>query len=139
MLNYQWNQGVITYDLGRQFDLLQQGRGGIRKLRLELPLRVVWPWLLGGALLGGGCWLFWRHWQWRVEERLLHKFLRTVARRYHRSVAENVGLQALAEELDDDACRQFAAIYGGALYRDRRLSRTEIGQLRRLIRRVGKG
>jgi transglutaminase-like putative cysteine protease len=139
MLNYQWNQGVVTYDLSRQFELLQQGRSSVRKVRFELQPRRLLPWLVGGGVLAGLVWLLWRRLRQRAEERLLEDFLRIVARRYRRGIPPQLGLQALAEELDDEACREFAAIYGGALYRDRRLSRQEVARLKGLLRRIGRG
>jgi hypothetical protein len=45
-------------------------------------------------------------------------------------------LSELAERLDSEPCRRFAAIYQGAVFRDQPLSKGEIARLQRLLREI---
>lgn len=138
-IDYYWNQLVITFDFGKQLELLQRGRSGVRELRFELRPGWAWLALLGGLLLAGAGWRLWRWWRTPVAERLLKAYRRALVRRYGEAAGtrEEEGLEALAQRLDDPACAEFAKIFGGALYRDRLLMREERRRLRALIREVG--
>ena len=92
--------------------------------------------LAAGA--AGAIWLVWRMLWVSREEKILRRFLRRVARRYGvEAVRESLGLREIAERLDDPWCREFAEIYGGAVYRDRRLTGRERRRLAEVIRRIG--
>jgi hypothetical protein len=74
------------------------------------------------------------------EERILRRFLARIEKVYgiprnHRSR----GLKELADLVNDPAAAKFAAIFGGIVYRDRRLSSEEFRQLMQVIDAVGKG
>lgn len=138
-LDYLWNRAVITYDLGRQLQILRLAKV---KLGAGLLTPSFWHGLLAvvGIAVGaaGAIWLVW--WMLGVsrEEKILRRFLRRVARRYGAAaVRESLGLREIAERLDDPGCREFAEIYGGAVYRDRRLTRRERRRLAEVIRRIG--
>lgn len=135
-LGFYWNKAVISYDLDRQISLVRKAGGAVRQLRLpalSLKGTLVWlAWLLplGGALL----WYLGR--SVSREERLLRRFLRAVARRYPTLAVEGSGLFDLAQRTGDPQVREFAIIYGSALYGDRRLQRLELENLKRLVRGI---
>ena len=137
--SYFWNQAVINYDLGSQLALLRKAGGRLRNLGTTGPGDRWWKWALGILILAGMGWTLRRR-RPRLpsrEERLLHAFLRQVRRRY--SLPEDAGregLMTLAKRLDDPRCREFATVYGGAVYRDRRLSAEEAGRLKELVREL---
>ncbi len=138
-VNYYWNQAVIAYDLGRQLDLVRRTNLGLRRVRVDLDLHRALPWLLAALGSAGVLLLLVRRRRGSAEARVLRRFLRQV-RKTHRleSIPAETGLHQLAEQLDDPRCRKFAAIYGGAIYRDRRLSGEELRQLAGLIRDIGR-
>lgn len=137
-IDYYWNRAVISYDLDRQFELARGARGELHRLNLSLNQDWSWLGLLGGALvLGWGGWHLLRWWRTPVEERLLRAFLRAVQRRHGLGeVPASQPLLQLALQLDDPLCRAFVAIYGGAVYRDRRLTAAELAELKHLLRQL---
>jgi transglutaminase-like putative cysteine protease len=136
-IDYFWTQAVLTYDLGRQ---LQFARTAGDSLRGDTPKPAVKPLLIGLTALGLAIVLIY---QWRKggkswEERILRAFLRQVKKRHGLGeIPEGVGLQELARRLNDPLCREFAELYGGAIYRDRRLTAEERQRLRQLVRELG--
>ena len=54
------------------------------------------------------------------------------------NIPENMGLYELAKEAGDPRCREFADIYGGALYRDRKLTAEELRRLREILRELNR-
>ncbi len=132
-LSYFWNLTVINYDLERQMTLLNRA-AGLRHLSFSghLPLRLalfsVLPLLV--AIV------FWRFRAWRRvgrEERLLKALFSLVKRRYGIEWPPDRGLYDLAGKLNEPRITQFVGIYGGTVYRDRKLSRDEYVQLRSLL------
>ena len=133
-VGFYWNKAVITYDLERQIALLRTAGGKARELRFPIGLarRLVHfsLWLLPvGALV----FLYLRRPRTR-EERVLRRFLRVAGRRYPAACQDNCGLFELAERVDDPQIREFVAIYGAALYGDRRLQDSELIKLKEIIR-----
>ncbi|GFO70231.1 membrane protein [Geomonas limicola] len=133
-LGFYWNKAVITYDLDKQISLMRKAGGAVRQLHLpsfSVKGALVWiAWLvpLGGALL----WYLVGSVSW--EERVLRRFLRAVARRYPTVAAEHNGLFDLAQRTGDPQVAEFAAIYGSAIYQDRRLEPGELDNLKQLVR-----
>jgi len=71
------------------------------------------------------------------EARLLAKLHTRVRRRCGAGLmVESCGLSELAERLDSDACREFARIYQGAVFRDRGLTAAEFSRLQALLREI---
>lgn len=134
-LNYHWVQMVVVFDLARQVTLWQEARGVLRTARLpDLPSWLA-P-LAGGllALVGAGL-LAVRQRRLSREARLLNALRAKARRRLGGDVAlEHLGLSELAERLDSPACREFARIYQGAVFRDRPLTAGEIARLRELLK-----
>jgi protein-glutamine gamma-glutamyltransferase len=133
-VGFYWNKAVITYDLEKQIALVRTAGAKARNLRLPADL---WKYLAacGVALpsLGLLTWLYLRRPRTK-EARLLKRFLRAARKRYPAAFVEQPGLFELAEKLKDPQLREFAAIYGGAIYRDRRLSTDELARLEEIIR-----
>ena len=140
-VTYFWNRSVIGFSLGRQIALLRGAGRGMRHLRLHFGAS---PPLRYGALAAGGAillvLLFWRRRRTRREERLLRRYLRAVRRRYRLTeLSPAVGLQELARRTGDPRCRSFAELYGGAIYRGKRLSEEDLQRLQALVRELEKG
>jgi len=137
---YYWTQAVITYDLGRQLELVRgAGRrlGGLRPGNLPSPRQLLLPGFLL-VLAGGGGWLLLRL-RIPAEQRLARRFLRLAARRRDlERIPAAEGLEHLAERLGDPHSREFARIFGGAVFRDRRLSGAEKQRLRFLLKELRK-
>jgi|LGVF01.1.fsa_nt_gb hypothetical protein len=72
-----------------------------------------------------------------VEQRLLQRFLRLLKRRLDwEQIPANAGLKTLADRTGDVRFREFAAIYSGAVYRDRVLGAAERARLRYLLKEL---
>lgn len=136
-LSYFWNQAVISYDLDKQLRLFSATGSAIRSLSFPYGLRQVMPVLLvAGLVLAGFIFGKSRRWDSR-EERIVRNFLRLVRRRYpHITVTPSTGLLELAELTGDPQVRRFADVRYGALYRDRKLTETELSDLNGIMRDV---
>ncbi len=132
--NYFWNQAVIAYDLGRQLELLRNTGRRMKDLQVSVDWRLVLGLGLAAlALAAAGRALLSRS-RRSAEARLLRRFLRQVARTHGLDqIPAREGLYELAERLNDERCRRFARIYGGAVYRDRKLTDAERRELGKLI------
>ncbi|MEJ2699995.1 MAG: DUF3488 and transglutaminase-like domain-containing protein, partial [Desulfuromonadales bacterium] len=136
--DYFWNRAVIAYDFHSQLQALRQADSHLRGLSGAFSWKKLFLWglLLAGAAGLAGTLRRPRH---SREERLVQRYLRRVEKRYGpESVRAPVGLQELAERLDDPRCREFAEVYGRALYRDRKPDRQELRRLRELVREIGR-
>lgn len=67
---------------------------------------------------------------------MLRRMLKALRRRYPGVVTRHEGLYDLARKVDDPHLREFVALYGGAVYSDRRLDRDEIAKLNRIVDRM---
>ncbi|WP_432822395.1 transglutaminaseTgpA domain-containing protein [Trichloromonas sp.] len=137
-IDYFWTQAVLTYDFGRQ---IQIAKGARNSLRGKAPSLTVKPLLVGLATL---CIVMLLLKQLRRggksrQERILAAYLRQVKKCHGlAALPEGVGLYELARRLNDPLCREFAELYGGAIYRDRRLTDEELRRLRELVRELGR-
>ncbi|HJV66832.1 MAG TPA: DUF3488 and transglutaminase-like domain-containing protein [Geomonas sp.] len=133
-LGFYWNKAVITYDLQKQIALFTAAGSKARNLRLPAGF---WKPLAGGAaalgLLAALVALQAAGPKSR-EEKVLRRFLRVLYRRYPAAAGEGRGLFELAEEVGDPLVKEFAAIYGNAVYHDRRLLPAETVRLQEIIR-----
>jgi hypothetical protein len=135
-VDYHWTRLVLTYDLGRQLELARRARQQLRRVELHWPTPATAAALAVAVAAAAGL-LLWRRRRFSPGERLLRRFLRLVRRRHGlEPLPPSTGLQELAERLDDPLCREFAAIYGGALYRDRPLTPDERRRLRAILRQL---
>ncbi len=136
-VDYYWNRAVVAYDLGRQLQLLQQTNRQLRQIKVSFDVKTVGGYLLAGLAGTIALGTLLRRGRRSREERLLRAFLRRL-RKKHRldAIPAATGLQELAKQLDDPVCREFAEIYGGGIYRDRKLTKEELKRLQTLVRRL---
>lgn len=132
--NYFWNMVVINYDLEKQFQI-------VNKINLRIK-RVSWPLHPGKTLLFMGVPLVSlvlvvtaaRRRRVSREEKILRKFLRQVKRKYPFTILPSTGLHELAGLSNDPRVKEFVAIYGRAVYCDRKLTIEEYRMLQELLR-----
>ncbi len=136
-VDYYWTRAVISYDLGKQLELLQ---GTAFRVRGVSSLA---GFLAAAGLLATGCGvllaavLLWRRSAIPAEARLMKSFLCLAKRRFGiDEIPGSVGLQTLAERTGDARCREFALILGGAVFRDRSLDSAERARLQRLLKEL---
>lgn len=136
-LSYYWNIAVITYDLDKQLRIFNSANNAMRNL--SLPVGKWWLLTLMFALaalvavfpVAAG------RWGQSPEQRLLRSFYRKIAKKFPavtRSAA--TGLMELAERIDQPAVQEFAEIFCGSVYRDRRPSAREMARLRELLKSI---
>jgi hypothetical protein len=136
-LNYHWVQAVVVFDLGQQMSLFREAGDRLRDLRSVSAPKAWWK-MAGGllvsvALLAGVLSLRRKS----KEARLLEALRSRLKKRYGQDVLlPGSGLAEIAEQLDNEECRQFARIYYGAVFRDRTLTRPEMVQLKGLLKRI---
>jgi NADH:ubiquinone oxidoreductase subunit 6 (subunit J) len=132
--NYYWNMAIINYDLEKQFQLVNRVNFQLKKISLSVyPGKVL---LRAGGLL---LLLILLSVATRIrrpsrEERILRKFLRMVKRRYTFAILPSTGLHELAALVGDPLIDKFVAVYGRAVYHDRKLSGEEYRYLREILR-----
>lgn len=136
-VDFYWNKAVINYDLEKQIALVRGVGGKARELHFPAwslrRLMALSPWLLLPCALAA---LFLGR-TGTQEARVLRSFLRVAARRFPDVCQEPCGLYEMAERIDDPHLQEFVAIYGAALYGDRRLGDAELAKLKELIRILG--
>lgn len=134
-VEYYWNRTVVSYDLGRQAQLVRGAVFRTRGLSLKRPSPTALAVLLGvGAGLVAIGWLAARLLV-SAERRLLRRYLRLLRRRFYpKGIPDHAGLTSLARGTGDPRCLEFADIFNGAVYRDRPLGKGEKDRLKRLLR-----
>jgi hypothetical protein len=133
-LSYYWNLAIITYDLDKQLRIIRSANTAMRGF--SLPAVTWWlfiPLFCCGALVvayrvnSGGWWE-------SDEQRLLRALYRKIAKKYPDAPrSSDTGLMELAERIGEPSVREFAEIFCGSVYRDRRLSADEVARLRELL------
>ena len=136
LLQHNWSQFVLNYDLRQQFALLRSLTSSIKGIRTITPKEVsAWP-IIAPLLILPLIWFIWQRFR-QQQKFLLQGYLKCVAQKQQvKKLPTTIGLFDLAAQTDDPLCQEFAQIYGGAVYQDRNLSRTEIKQLRQIIRQL---
>ncbi|NJC87009.1 MAG: DUF3488 domain-containing protein [Desulfuromonas sp.] len=137
-LNYHWVQMVVVFDLARQLTLLSETRERLRDVDFfdvwKKNLAVIGKGLVVGA---GAVLLLIARRRPSREARLLAALQLRARRRLGPTVmVESLGLNELAARLDSDACREFARIYHGAVFRDQPLNAAEVARLKALLRKI---
>lgn len=136
-VNYQWVQLVVVFDLNQQLELWRSARGTWHDWRVAGP--PPWLWLTAGLPVLGmllTAVLIKRRRTSRQERLLAALRHRARSRLGAGVVVESLGLSELAERLDSAPCREFAAIYQGAVFRDRPLTSAEVARLKALLRKI---
>ncbi len=136
-VDYYWTQMVISYDFGRQFQILNKAHSKFTGRGNSLPGKKAVVYLL---LLAAGVWLLVKGIKRSGssrEERILGAFLHRVEKRHGlEKLPANCGLHELCKRVKDPLAAEFVEIYAGAVYRDRPLNREEMGRLRKIVRRM---
>jgi hypothetical protein len=133
-VDYYWNRAVVAYDLARQLQLLQQTNRQLRQFRVTFAWQMVGGYLLAGIAGVIALVALARRRRYSREERILRAFLRRVRKKHQLdAIPAATGLQELAKQLDDPVCREFAEIFGGGVYRDRKLTGEEMKRLWTLV------
>lgn len=134
-LNYYWVQAVVVFDLKQQISIFRETGTRLRSLgSVQAPqdLGKIFVVLLVGMALVAGALALRRK---PKEVRLLNEFRTRLRRRYGDDVLQpGSGLAEIGEQLDSEICREFARVYYGALFRDRRLTTQEFQQLKNLLK-----
>jgi hypothetical protein len=141
-VTYFWNRQVITYDLERQITLFNEAG---RRLHAAGPSRTgLLPRVAAAIALPFIALLVWwgaRSFRSRpsLEERLARAFIERFQQLFGGEASPDQGLGELTAGVQNPDVERFVKIYGGAVYRDRRLSPEEADELRIIIRRMKKG
>ena len=138
--SYFWSQSILNYDLVRQIEILQSAGQSLRRMEWSRPSATSLYISFAGVFIAALTFLLLRHFRKTRERRLLESYFRLLEKQYRLgTVPRNQGLVELARRTGDPLCREFADLYGGAIYRDRRLSDTELLRLKELIRQMRRG
>jgi transglutaminase-like putative cysteine protease len=130
-----WDRAVIGYDLDMQVKIFGTANRSLRSLHFGEGMLGMLAWIFGGMVFVWGIVVAVPHLQVTREERLLRRYLKTVEKRFGKeTIRPGSGLEEIAGRTGDERCREFAAIYGGALYRDRPLEADEQRRLATLVR-----
>jgi transglutaminase-like putative cysteine protease len=136
-LYHTWNRAVITYDFERQVDAARKVGARMQTVVVVRMLKVFLPYLAAViGLVGVGSIVLYRK---RIflsrEDRLLRCFYQRVRQDCGVAVERGrVGLFEIAVQTDNPAVREFADIYAGAVYRDRRPTDDEYRRLRKIVK-----
>lgn len=135
---YYWNMSVITYDMEKQVRLLASTG---ERLRTIDGKKAVGALAISLVTVGAACLIVARIRRWRGkgrEERVLQQLFAAVSARFGVEKYPTVGLFEYAASTGSPLVEEFARIYSGAVYRDRKLADEEFRRLRFLVARIKK-
>lgn len=134
--NYAWNRSVITYDFEQQVNIARKVGSRLQGIDTSKMLRSSVPYFAAGLLLVALLIVFRRTPLFRSRERrILRRFLQKVDHEFGISTGEGgAGLFEIASAAENSHVSEFADIYAGAVYRDRRLTNEEYQRLRQILR-----
>ncbi|HET6419087.1 MAG TPA: transglutaminaseTgpA domain-containing protein [Geobacteraceae bacterium] len=136
-MGYYWNRAVISYDLDKQFRLLRITNDEVKKINLKLSMKNLSIFSIPVLLFILYLTIRKKYRYLSKEEKVLRNFLGKVRKKYPDvPVAPGTGLQEIVKIIDKDAVRQFADLYCGIVYRDRKMSGEEYQQLLKLAEKV---
>jgi transglutaminase-like putative cysteine protease len=136
-LDHTWNRAIVTYDFEQQAEIARNAGKSLQKLDAGKTAKAALPYLLLTAALAVALAVIVRRpglfTSW--NERLLRRFYRLIERDCGiRAEPGRLGLFEAAGRSGSDRAREFAAIYAGALYRDRKLTSLEYARLRQILK-----
>lgn len=136
-LNYHWVQAVIFFDIYQQVAFLSNAASKVRSLgSLDAP-KGWWRWLVVAVTATASVFVLMSLRRRSKEASLIEAFRARVSARYGgQDLSPGMGLSEIGERFDNDVCRQFAKIYYGAIFRDRRLTSEELNYLKSLLKRI---
>ncbi len=136
-LDHTWNRAIVTYDFEQQAEIARSAGKRLQKLEAGKMAKAALPYLLLPVALALALAVIVRRPRLFTSrnERLLRRFYRLIERDCGiRAEPGRLGLFETAGLTGNDAVQEFAAIYAGALYRDRKLTALELARLRRILR-----
>jgi transglutaminase-like putative cysteine protease len=128
-LSYYWNLTVINYDLEGQLSLISRANFELKRQTFPANLTHRVLYLLIPVLILAGMITLKRRAGVSREERILRDFISLLHRLYGMKIDPTRGLHELSTSLHDPDVDRFVAIYGAAIYHDRRLFPEEIREL----------
>ncbi len=133
--NYEWNRSVISYDFEQQMNIVSHAGSRLQGINPAKMIRGIVPYITGALLFAGLLFAARRASLFRSrEQRILHRFLRTVRRDFNISGGEGgAGLFEIASAADNSQVSAFVSIYAGAVYHDRSLTNEEYLQLQNIL------
>ncbi|MBJ6726762.1 transglutaminase family protein [Geomesophilobacter sediminis] len=136
LMGFYWNKAVVTYDLEKQISLVRTAAQKVRGFSApSVPKReVILVLLAAGGIVAVFFWI--RQRPASPEERLVREFLRIAARRDPELNSRKCGVYEASRRLRDPALKEFAAIYGAAVYQDRPLQTDELRRCRDLLKQA---
>lgn len=134
-IGFYWNKAVVTYDLEKQLHLVRSAGDKARNLRLPAGSARMFMMLLLALVPVAALVAWYLRRPASEEERVLKRMLRAVEKRHPGAVRGDEGLFELAARLEDAELKRFVALYGEAVYRDRRLEPEELATLNEIIRK----
>ena len=134
--NYYWNAAVITYDLEKQLRLVNKVNYRLKRFSLpahpgKILIQACIPLIFLVLVVAIA-----RTRRVSREEKILREFFRRIKRKYPLAIAPSVGLHELAGMTSDPRVAKFAAVYGEAVYHDRKLTGAEYRILRDLLKEL---
>jgi len=136
-LFHSWTRRVLNYDVQQQFQLLRETSGILAQARqIKLPLlSSIVP--VMAILCGAGA--IWYGRRGRSRKGLLHAFQQRVAACAGlKHLPPELGLYQLGNLSGHALCREFAEVYGAALYGGKQLESTDRQRLREIVRQLKK-
>ncbi|MBD1400928.1 transglutaminaseTgpA domain-containing protein [Pelovirga terrestris] len=136
-LFHLWTRRVLNFDVQQQFQLLRETStrlGLLRQINVPSLVAVMMIMALGLVVV-----LAWKR-RWGTKNKgLLHSYLRQVARCAGlQRLPPELGLYQLAHLSGHPLCREFADLYGAALYGGKRLDSSQNKRLRDVVRQLKK-
>ncbi|GFE60462.1 DUF3488 and transglutaminase-like domain-containing protein [Geobacter sp. AOG2] len=136
-LDYTWNRTIVTYDFEQQVEIARSAGKSLQKFEAGKAARAALPYLLLPVVLMVALIIIARRpWLYGSQnERLLRRFYRLIERDCGISAQPGrQGLFEIARQARNTTVREFAGIYAGAVYRDRKLTSPELARLRRILK-----
>jgi hypothetical protein len=135
--NHAWNRSVITYDFERQAETARAAARSLQGFKAENLLPAITPFLMLVAGTGIVIMVFNKRETYfpTREKRLLRQFYRKIEQDC--GISGKAGKQGIFETADaagSSSARDFAMIYGNAIYHDRKITNDEARQLRLLLK-----
>ncbi|QEM68975.1 DUF3488 domain-containing protein [Geobacter sp. FeAm09] len=136
-LDHTWNRTIVTYDFEQQVEIARSAGKRLQKFEAGKAARAALPYLLPSLVLAFALVAAVRRPRLfpSQNERLLRRFYRLIERDCGIRVQPGrQGLLEIAGQTGNDRVREFAGVYAGALYRDRKLTHAEAARLRRILK-----
>jgi hypothetical protein len=132
--NYYWNKAVISYDLEKQFRLINKVNFQLKQLPLTFkPAKfLIWagiPLIMPVLIIAVA-----RARRVSREEKIMRRFLRKLKGKCPFERLPSTGLHELAAHSGDPDIKKFVEVYARAVYRDRKLTGEEYKVLKDLLR-----